>query len=422
MDSNFPHRLEVTSWFPIIGLAFAAFVFNTSEFLPVGLLPDIAGSLGETVSFTGLMITGYAWVVAVMSLPLTIATATFERRKLLLFLIACFALAHIVVLWVGSFATLLAARVAVALTHSVFWSIMTPLAARMAPRGRRAVGLAAVMGGSIVATVMGIPIGTKLGQMMGWQDAFFVIGVAAMVLMGYIYLYLPPCPASSTGSLKSLPVILKRPALLQLYFLTVVTVLGHFTVYSYIAPILQADGGYGPSDTVLFLFIFGISGIIGTFIMMKVVDRHVSASLTVPLIVIAASLFLLYPACANYATTVVLLVIWGAAMTSVMLAFQTVLLNVAPDAADIATSIYSGIFNVGIGGGAFVGSLISEAWGFHPLTFAGGSLVVITAGFCLVLWIKSGSAVLPVERVKTRAVQPAARRRLAMPSDDWLGE
>ena len=87
MTTSSGYRLEVTSWLPIIGLAFAAFVFNTSEFLPVGLLPDIAESLGETVSFTGLMITGYAWVVAVMSLPLTIATATFERRKLLLFLI-----------------------------------------------------------------------------------------------------------------------------------------------------------------------------------------------------------------------------------------------------------------------------------------------------------------------------------------------
>lgn len=417
MTTSSGYRLEVTSWLPIIGLAFAAFVFNTSEFLPVGLLPNIAESLGETVSFTGLMITGYAWVVAVMSLPLTIATATFERRKLLLFLIFCFALAHIVVLWVGSFATLLAARVAVALTHSVFWSIMTPLAARMAPKGKRAVGLAAVMGGTIVATVMGIPIGTKLGQMMGWQEAFFVIGAAALVLMTYIYVYLPPCPSSSAGSLKSLPVILKRPALLQLYFLTVVTVLGHFTVYSYIAPILQADGGYGPTDTVLFLFVFGISGIIGTLITTKVVDKHVSATLTVPLIVIAASLFLLFPACATYPSTILLLVVWGAAMTSVMLAFQTVLLTVAPDAADIATSIYSGIFNVGIGGGAFVGSLISQHWGFHPLTFAGGSMVVITAGFCLILWLKTGSAVFTIEKVETKAVQPATKRTLAQTSD-----
>ena len=104
---------QIQSWLPIIGLAFATFVFNTSEFLPVGLLPEIAESLDESVSFTGLIITGYAWVVAVMSLPLTLATASFERRKLLLFLIAFFAASHIVVLWATTFEYLLVARVAV---------------------------------------------------------------------------------------------------------------------------------------------------------------------------------------------------------------------------------------------------------------------------------------------------------------------
>lgn len=400
MESNSSQN-EVTSWLPIIGLAFAAFVFNTSEFLPVGLLPDIAESLNETVSFTGLMITGYAWVVAAMSLPLTVATATFERRKLLLFLILFFALAHLVVLWVNSFGTLLASRIVVALTHSVFWSIMTPLAARMAPKGKYTIGLAAVMGGSVVATVMGIPIGTKLGHLLGWQAAFFVIGMAALVLMGYISYFLPPCPVRSAGSLKSLPIILKRPALRQLYFLTVVTVLGHFTVYSFVVPILQTEAGYSPSSVVLFLFIFGVSGMIGTVVATRVVDHHVSAALTVPLSIIALSLFLLYPACATLVSTIALLIVWGAAMTAVMLAFQTVLLRVAPDAADIATSIYSGIFNVGIGGGAFVGSLLSESFGFRSLPVAGGALAAVSAGLCLVLWLKTGCAILPFQKNKT---------------------
>lgn len=240
----------IQSWLPIIGLAFAAFVFNTSEFLPVGLLPEIAECLNESVSFTGLIITGYAWVVALMSLPLTLATASLERKKLLVFLIACFAASHIAVLWATTFEYLLVARVAVALTHSVFWSIMTPLAARMAPEGRYGLGLAVVMCGTVVATVMGLPIGTKLGHLFGWQEAFAVIGLAAVLLMGFIALFLPPCPATSAGSVKSLPVILKRPPLLQLYGLTAVAVLGNYTVYSFIAPILQTVGSCTASDTV----------------------------------------------------------------------------------------------------------------------------------------------------------------------------
>lgn len=385
---------QIQSWLPIIGLAFATFVFNTSEFLPVGLLPEIAESLDESVSFTGLIITGYAWVVAVMSLPLTLATASFERRKLLLFLIAFFAASHIAVLWATTFEYLLVARVAVALTHSVFWSIMTPLAARMAPKGRYALGLAVVMCGTVVATVMGLPIGTKLGHLFGWQEAFAVIGLAAVLLIGFIAWVLPPCPAVSAGSIKSLPVILKRPALLQLYLLTAVAVLGNYTVYSFIAPILQTVGGFASADTVVFLFVFGASGIIGTTIATKYAVRHVSSSLAVPLGVLAASLALVVPACSSYVSVAVLFVVWGAAVTALMIGFQTVLLSVASDAADVATSLYSGIFNVGIGGGAFLGSLISEHAGFVPLSFAGASLVGVATLFCIAVWIKTGCAVL----------------------------
>ncbi len=384
----------IQSWLPIIGLAFAAFVFNTSEFLPVGLLPEIAEHLNESVSFTGLIITGYAWVVALMSLPLTLATASLERKKLLLFLIACFAASHIAVLWAITFEYLLVARVAVALTHSVFWSIMTPLAARMAPEGRYGLGLAVVMCGTVVATVMGLPIGTKLGHLFGWQEAFAVIGLAAVLLMGFIALFLPPCPATSAGSVKSLPVILKRPPLLQLYGLTAVAVLGNYTVYSFIAPILQTVGSFTASDTVVFLFVFGASGIIGTTIATKYAGRHVSSSLVVPLGVLAACLVLIVPACGSYASVMFLFVVWGAAITALMIGFQTVLLSVASDAADVATSLYSGIFNVGIGGGAFLGSLISEYAGFVPLSFAGASLVGVATLFCIAVWIKTGCAVL----------------------------
>lgn len=394
MSAPEPVKYGIRAWLPIVGLAFAAFVFNTSEFLPVGLLPDIAGDLGETVAFTGLVITGYAWVVALMSLPLTIATAKLERRKLLLCLIAVFALAHFVVLWVESFEKLFAARIAVALTHSIFWSIMTPLAARMAPRGKRALGLAAVMGGTIVATVLGVPIGTQLGHMFGWQEAFFIIGIAAALVFALIYFVLPECASNRAGSMKSLPVILKRPALIQLYCLTAVTVLGQYTAYSYISPILQTVGGFGETDVVTTLFVFGIAGILGTVLSSKLVERFPSGSLAVPLIVIAASLFLIVPLCGHFGLLMALVVAWGAAMTAVCMAFQTMLLNAAPDAADIAASLYSGIFNIGIGGGAFIGSGILRVSGYEPIAYAGGVIVAVSAISTIVVWLRTGSAVL----------------------------
>lgn len=136
------------------------------------------------------------------------------------------------------------------------------------------------------------------------------------------------------------------------------------------------------------LFVFGISGIIGAFTATKVVDKHISGALTLPLVLTAVSLLLIYPACATLPSILTLCIVWGAAVTAVSLAFQTIVLNVAPDAADIATSLFSGIFNIGIGGGAFLGSMISGSFGFHPVTFVGSGLVTVSA-LCV---SRSGSA------------------------------
>ncbi len=391
MSTPVLHQTGVRAWLPIIALAFAAFVFNTSEFLPVGLLPDIAKSLHETVPFTGLILTGYAFVVAVMSLPLTILTARFERRKLLLVLLFIFSLCHFVVPWVESFESLFAARVGVALTHSIFWSIMTPLAARVAPHGKRATGLAAVMGGTIVATVMGVPIGTNLGHLFGWHMAFFLIGVGSALVFVVIFLVLPHCEATHAGSLKSLPVILKRPGLQQLYFLTVVTVLGQFTAYSYLNPVLAAAGGLDQSMIVVMLFVFGFAGVIGTAVASKTVDKHCAGTLTGAMTIVCLSLALLVLCAKTTVSLTILVICWGAAMTAVCLAFQTMLLTVAPDAADVAASLYSGIFNVGIGGGAFIGSRVSEAVGFIPVPFVGAAIVGVSLLSLLIVKLKTGS-------------------------------
>lgn len=386
----------------MIGLAFAAFVFNTSEFLPVGLLPDMAESLGESVSFMGLVITGYAWVVSIMSLPLALLTARMERKRLLLCLLGLFAACHIAVIWVDGFASLFATRIGVALAHSVFWSIMNPLAARMAPAGRRAAGLAAVMGGTIVATVLGVPLGTKLGHLFGWAESFLITGVAACAVLALLWRVLPECPSTRAGSLSSLPGLLRRPALLQLYGITMITMLGQFTAYSYISPILEKAAGLGASDVVSVLLIFGLAGIVGTVISSRTLDRHPSGSLTVPLVTLAVCLFLLVPLCSSRLTLIPLILLWGAAQTAICMALSAAVLTVASDAADVATALYSGIFNIGIGGGAFVGSLISQHWGFPPVPFAGGTFVTLSALFCLGVYFRTGSALLPHD-ARTRA-------------------
>ncbi len=388
------HRFGFKAWLPTIGLAFAAFIFNTSEFLPVGLLPNIAESLGEPESQTGLIITVYAWVVALMSLPLTVLTAKLERRRLLLALLVLFAASHFIVLWADSFVKLMGARVCVAFTHSIFWSIMTPLAARTAPFGKEAAGLAAVSGGSILATILGVPMGTKLGFLVGWQGAFFVVGIGAALAWFFILAVLPVCKSDRAGSLKSLPDLLRRLGLVQLYFLTAVVILGQFTAYSYISPVLIYEGGMSESAAVTVLFVFGFAGIAGIIFGSKTVDKYQSVTVVFPMMLLSVCLALLTPLARHWYELLTMVAFWGIAMSIMALAFQTTLLRQARDAADVATSLYSGIFNIGIGGGAFLGSHVANWWGYGSVGYVGAGLVAVCALFCIAVWALTGHCIL----------------------------
>lgn len=184
------------AWIPVIGLAFAAFVFNTSEFLPVGCCPTWRqASTSQSPSWDSLLPAMPGWCRSCRAARASYRR--FERKKLLLFLLGLFAICHFAVLWVDSFWSLYATRIGVALAHSIFWSIMNPLAARMAPAGKRATGLAAVMGGTIVATVLGVPLGTKMGHLFGWAESFFVIGAAAFLVL--MLLWYGPAAVSGAG-------------------------------------------------------------------------------------------------------------------------------------------------------------------------------------------------------------------------------
>lgn len=324
----------------------------------MGLLPDIAEGLSESLSFTGLIITGYAWVVAITSLPLALATAALERRKLLLALMGIFALAHLVMPWVTTFGALLIARIAVALSHAVFWSIMMPLAARMAPKGQRAKGIAAVMAGCVLATVFGVPIGTKLGHWFGWQEAFAIVGGAAVVSGLWIAMVLPEAPSRKAGSLASLPVILKRPAMRQLYLIAAVAMLGNFTVYSYVSPIVTEAAGGTLESVVTLLLVFGLSGFVGTLIVTRLLEANPSIAIVAPLTGLTTAFLFFLPTAALPWVHWPLIIIWGASLTGLMMALNNLILAAGHDAADVSTSMMSGIINVGIGGGAFLGVFV----------------------------------------------------------------
>ena len=359
------------AWLRVVTLAIAAFIFNTTEFVPVGLLSDIAASFHMETAQTGIMLTIYAWVVALMSLPFMLLTSQVERRKLLICLFVLFIASHILSFMAWSFTVLVISRIGVAFAHAIFWSITASLAIRLAPAGKHAQALSLLATGTALAMVLGLPVGRIVGQYFGWRTTFLAIGVGAFLTLLCLIKLLPLLPSEHSGSLKSLPVLFRRPALMSIYLLTVVVVTAHHTAYSYIEPFVQNIAGLSANFATVLLLILGGAGIIGSVIFGKLGNNHASVLVSVAIALLMACLLLLMPASVSETHLAILSIFWGIAIMMIGLGMQVKVLALAPDATDVAMSLFSGIFNIGIGAGALVGNQVSLHWSMADIGYVG---------------------------------------------------
>lgn len=359
------------AWLRVVTLAIAAFIFNTTEFVPVGLLSDIAESFHMQTAQVGIMLTIYAWVVAVMSLPFMLLTSQMERRKLLIYLFVLFIASHVLSFLAWNFTVLVISRIGIAFAHAIFWSITASLAIRLAPAGKRAQALSLIATGTALAMVLGLPIGRVVGQYFGWRTTFFAIGMGALITLLCLIKLLPKLPSEHSGSLKSLPLLFRRPALMSLYVLTVVVVTAHYTAYSYIEPFVQNVAGLSANFATVLLLILGGAGIIGSLVFGKLGNRHASSLVSIAIALLVVCLLLLLPAAESEAHLAILSIFWSIAIMVIGLGMQVKVLALAPDATDVAMALFSGIFNIGIGAGALVGNQVSLHWSMSAIGYIG---------------------------------------------------
>lgn len=359
------------AWLRVVTLAIAAFIFNTTEFVPVGLLSDIAESFHMQTAQVGIMLTIYAWVVAVMSLPFMLLTSQMERRKLLICLFVLFIASHVLSFLAWNFTVLVISRIGIAFAHAIFWSITASLAIRLAPAGKRAQALSLIATGTALAMVLGLPIGRVVGQYFGWRTTFFAIGMGALITLLCLIKLLPKLPSEHSGSLKSLPLLFRRPALMSLYILTVVVVTAHYTAYSYIEPFVQNVAGLNANFATVLLLILGGAGIIGSLVFGKLGNHHASLLVSIAIALLVVCLLLLLPAADSEAHLALLSIFWGIAIMVIGLGMQVKVLALAPDATDVAMALFSGIFNIGIGAGALAGNQVSLHWSMSIIGYIG---------------------------------------------------
>ena len=366
-------------WLPVLTLSLCAFIFNTSEFIPIGLLVDIGRDFGTSEAQTGWLVTAYAWVVAVMSLPLMLLASKMELRRLMLLVVGVFFVSHIFPGIASNYWMLLASRIGVACSHAIFWSIVSPLAVEVAPARRRSTALSMVVVGSSVAMIFGLPLGRILGLMLGWRMTFLSIAVLAGLVLICLMKLFPKVSSSDTVALSEVPALLTRRVLFGIYVMTPVVMTGNFTLYSYIEPFLAQTAGFSEELITWTLVAYGAIGLVASWLFSRYFDRQPRVFMMAALLGMTATLLIVKASTATALSVFALCLLWGLCVTFYNLTFQAVIIAAAPKGTAVAMSVFSGIYNIGIGSGALVGGLVLTHLSIGSIGYVGGAITGLGA-------------------------------------------
>lgn len=370
-------------WLPLVGLAFAAFMFNTSEFMPVGLLTDIAGSFRLSEAQAGMMISIYAWAVMLLSLPLMMWGSRLPMRTLLLLVIGLFLAGQAASAVAPTFPLLVVARLLVAAAHAVFWSIASPLATRVADDRHAATAMSMVVTGSSVAMIFGMPLGRVIGLAVGWRMTFACVGAVALCVLLLMAAVMPRLEKGEPFTLAQMPTLLRNRSLMAIYAVTILAATGYYTGYSYVEPFLQQVAGLADGTITAALMAFGCAGIVGSLLFSRFYDGHRTSFSRVMLAGLALALLLMAVTGIAPMAAFGVCFIWGLSATAFNVAFQAEIIRVTPpDASAVAMSIFSGLFNLGIGCGTWLGGMVTDSIGIGQVGLVGGVIAVLAFIAC----------------------------------------
>lgn len=371
------------SAFPVAVLAalsLSVFALCSAEFALIGLLLNVSDDLHVSVASAGQLLSAYAIAVAIGGPIVTVATARVAPKLLALVLLLVFAVANVLGALAPSFSLLMGARTLGALTHSTFAAVCILIAVRLSPPARQASAIAWVAGGLGLATVLGGPIGTAIGEQWGWRATFWCVAGAAVVGFAALALLVPGnLDRGEAESMRSELGILRRPQVLCALAVTAVSQGGWFLLYSYISPLLQNVTGFGAGIATVLLFVFGFGGFVGNALGGKLADRTLRGTLASMLVLLAVTLLVLSLTAESKVVVPVAVFLIGLASGALVPPLQSWVLGAAGGGSALALAANTSAFNLGNALGSWSGSQFLDA-GTDVTALAWiGAIVVVVA-------------------------------------------
>ncbi|WP_116247321.1 MFS transporter [Nocardiopsis sp. FIRDI 009] len=389
----------------LLALAVGAFAIGTTEFVIMGLLPEVAADLDVPVASAGYLISAYAGGVVVGAPLLTALSTRVPRKAVLLIFMGLFLLGNVATVVAPDFGTVFAARVLAGLPHGAFFGVGALVAAHTARPDRRATAVARMFLGLTVANIVGVPAGTFLGQLLGWRAAFLAVtAVAALALVG-IALFVPRVPASAFGGgglRRELSALGGQQVLLGLTT-AAFGFAGVFAVYSYVSPMMTELAGMASGGVPFVLALFGIGMTLGSLVIGPLADRALRPTIHGALVCLAVMLVLFVFAAHHPWTAAIAVLALGAAGSAVVTPLQVLVMNKAAAAPSLASASNHSAFNLANAGGAWLGGMgIGMGLGYTSPAVIGAVLALVGLGVALL----SAALDRPGPRADERAKKP----------------
>ncbi|MBB3522400.1 MFS transporter [Rhizobium sp. BK456] len=384
----------------LLVLALSSFAIGTTEFVIMGLLPEVATDLSVTIPQAGWLVTGYALAVAIGAPVMAIATAKLKRRTALIALMAFFIAGNLLCALASDYWVLMIARVVTALRHGAFFGIGSVVAASLVAEDRKARAVALMFTGLTLANVLGVPLGTAIGQAYGWRATFGIVTVIGVVTISGLIAILPRDKQQENGSILREIAALRNGGLWLALSTTVFFAASMFALFTYIAPLLRDVTGISPEGVTWTLFLIGLGLTIGNLVGGKLADWRLGATLAGVFAAIAVTSIAFSYTSRFFIPAEITLFLWALASFAAVPALQVGVVGFGKDAPNLVSTINIGAFNTGNALGAWVGGLVIDA-GFDltrvPLAAALMALIGLGATGLTYLSARGRAALAPAE-------------------------